>query len=141
MSDLDALLGQIPIGEIAKKLGVDESTAEAAVKQVLPTLVSGMAANAKDDAGAQSLEKALGKHSGRTVSVASVDEADGNAASRNRPPTSCAMSESSRRALSSDASTATACLANTMPASVSLRDRPTLVVSATPSLFSNRRMC
>ena len=77
MSDLDALLGQIPIGEIAKKLGVDEATAEAAVKQVLPTLVSGMAANAKDDAGAQSLEKALGKHSGRTVSVASVDEADG----------------------------------------------------------------
>jgi hypothetical protein len=77
MSDLDALLGQIPIGEIAKKLGVDEATAEAAVKQVLPTLVSGMAANAKDDAGAQSLEKALGKHSGRTVNVASVDEADG----------------------------------------------------------------
>ena len=77
MSNLDALLGQIPIGEIATRLGVDEATAEAAVKQVLPTLVSGMAANAKDDAGAQSLEKALGKHSGRSVSVASVDEADG----------------------------------------------------------------
>ena len=77
MPDLDGLLATIPIGDIAKKLGVDESTAEAAVKQVLPALVGGMAANAKDDAGARSLEKALGKHTGRSVSVHDVDEADG----------------------------------------------------------------
>jgi len=77
MSDLDGLLALIPVGDIAKKLGVDEATAESAVKQVLPALVGGMAANSKDEAGAKSLEKALGKHSGRSVSVADVDEADG----------------------------------------------------------------
>jgi len=77
MPDLDGLLATIPIGDIAKKLGVDEATAESAVKQVLPTLVGGMAANAQDEGGAKSLVKALGKHSGRTVSVHDVDEADG----------------------------------------------------------------
>ncbi|TBN56146.1 DUF937 domain-containing protein [Glaciihabitans arcticus] len=77
MSDLDGLLATIPVGDIAKKLGVDEATAESAVKQILPALVGGMAANSTDEAGAKSLEKALGKHSGRSVSVADVDEADG----------------------------------------------------------------
>lgn len=62
MTDLNALLDQIPVGDIAEKLGVDEKTAEAAVKHVLPGLVGGLAANAKDTKGAASLEKALVKH-------------------------------------------------------------------------------
>ena len=62
MSDLDGLLKLIPIGDIAKKLGVSEQQAESAVKQVVRTLLGGMAANAHDDAGTQSLEKALTDH-------------------------------------------------------------------------------
>ena len=59
MSQFDGLLAMIPVGDIAKQLGIDESVAELAVQQVLPALVSGMAANAKDEAGAKSLEKAI----------------------------------------------------------------------------------
>lgn len=58
MPQFDGLLAMIPVGDIAKQLGIDESVAELAVQQVLPALVSGMAANAKDEAGAKSLEKA-----------------------------------------------------------------------------------
>ncbi|CAN5188114.1 DUF937 domain-containing protein [soil metagenome] len=76
MADLSDLMDSIPIGDIASKLGIDEGTAKAAVEQVLPTLVSGMHANASDAAGAASLEKALTKHSGASTSV-SDDTADG----------------------------------------------------------------
>ena len=58
MSQFDGLLAMIPVGDIAKQLGIDESVAELAVQQVLPALVGGMAANAKDEAGAKLLEKA-----------------------------------------------------------------------------------
>ena len=58
MADLNALLDQIPVGDIAKQLGIDEDVAEAAVKQVLPGLVGGLAANAKrDDKSAETLEQ------------------------------------------------------------------------------------
>jgi hypothetical protein len=81
MADLNALLDQIPVGDIAKKLGIDESVAEAAVKQVLPGLVSGLAANAKDPKGAASIEKALNKHGTKGIKgkpkVAEIDTADG----------------------------------------------------------------
>ena len=65
MSDLDALLKQIPIDQIAKKLGVDDDVARDAVEKVLPTIVAGLSANASDKAGAASLEKALAKHESR----------------------------------------------------------------------------
>jgi len=80
MSDLDGLLDLIPVGDIAKQLGVSEDVAEAAVKQAIPAIIGGMAANAKDSAGAKSLEKALTKHtssSGKKVSVKEIDTADG----------------------------------------------------------------
>jgi len=64
MSDLDSLLKQIPIDQIATKLGVDHDVAEDAVAKVLPTIVAGLSANSKDKAGAASLEKALAKHEG-----------------------------------------------------------------------------
>ncbi|MGV8913730.1 MAG: DUF937 domain-containing protein [Rhodoglobus sp.] len=76
MSDLDGLLKLIPIGDIAKKLGIDEQVAESAVKQIVPTLIGGMAANAQDDAGAQSLENALVSHANKTATAARVDEVD-----------------------------------------------------------------
>ena len=80
MSDLDGLLDLIPVGDIAKQLGVSEDVAESAVKQAIPAIIGGMAANAKDSGGAKSLEKALTKHtssSGKKVSVKEIDTADG----------------------------------------------------------------
>jgi len=81
MSDFDGLLELIPVGDIAKQLGVPEDVAESAVKQAIPAIIGGMAANAKDSGGAQSLEKALTKHatssSGKKVAVKDIDTADG----------------------------------------------------------------
>ena len=81
MSDLDGLLDLIPVGDIAKQLGVPEDVAEAAVKQAIPAIIGGMAANAKNSDGAKSLEKALTQHatssSGKKVAVKDIDTADG----------------------------------------------------------------
>nr|WP_296773888.1 DUF937 domain-containing protein [Rhodococcus sp. (in: high G+C Gram-positive bacteria)] len=82
MASLDELLAQIPIAQIASKLGVDEETAKSAVTRALPTLVGGLEANAQDPAGAASLENALQQHSSSSlldggVDIDQVDEADG----------------------------------------------------------------
>jgi hypothetical protein len=78
MNDLSGLIDMIPIGDIAEKLGVDRTVAEAAVEVAVPAIVGGMAANAKDDKGAESLQKALGHHKGRAPKkLADIDEADG----------------------------------------------------------------
>jgi hypothetical protein len=77
MAQYDDLLAQIPIGDIAKQLGIDEDVAEDAVKQVIPGLVGGLKANA-DEGGSASLEKALEKHQGAKLrGVSDVDTADG----------------------------------------------------------------
>src|SRR5690606_21846111 len=77
MAQYDDLLAQIPIGDIARQLGIDEDVAEDAVKQVLPGLVGGLKANA-DEGGQASLEKALQKHQGAKLrGVSDVDTADG----------------------------------------------------------------
>jgi hypothetical protein len=79
MASLDELMSQIPIGDVAARLGVDEQTARAAVEQALPALVSGMEANAKDPGGAASLEKAVSKHSPALVEGGvNLDEVDTN---------------------------------------------------------------
>lgn len=78
MADLDDLMQQIPVGDIAKQLGVDKATAEAAVTQVVPGLVAGLAANAKDERGAASLTKAVSHdRGGLKRSLADVDVEDG----------------------------------------------------------------
>jgi hypothetical protein len=80
MTNLDGVLDLIPIHDIAKQFGISDEVAEAAVKQIIPTIVGGMAANAKDSGGAASLEKALTKHAsstGKKVSVKDIDTADG----------------------------------------------------------------
>ncbi|MER7849506.1 DUF937 domain-containing protein [Kitasatospora sp. NPDC096077] len=46
MSSFDDLLAQVPIAQIASKLGVDEKTATNAVVAALPTLLGGLQANA-----------------------------------------------------------------------------------------------
>lgn len=77
--DLDALLAQVPVDDIAQKLGVDEGTALSAVKQALPGLLGGMAVNASDPEGEQKLVSALDKHtpaSGK-ISLDAVDTEEG----------------------------------------------------------------
>ncbi len=81
MAGIEQLIQQIPIGEIAAKLGVDEATATRAVKQALPTLLGGLKANADDPAGEASITEALQQHDPQLVeggvNLAEVDEADG----------------------------------------------------------------
>lgn len=78
MDDISGLINMIPIGDIAKKIGIDESVAKAAVAIAVPTIVGGLANNAKDKDGAKSLESALGHHKGRAPkSLADIDEKDG----------------------------------------------------------------
>lgn len=61
-SELNALLGQVPVGDLAAQFGVDEDTMQAAVRQALPGLVGGMAVNASDETGAAKLAAAVQKH-------------------------------------------------------------------------------
>ena len=77
MTDLSAVLNMVPVADIAKKLGIPEDVADAAVKQVLPGLVGGLAANASSSSGSASLEQALAKHVGTSTNVDDIDTADG----------------------------------------------------------------
>jgi len=84
MADLNALLDQIPVGDIAEQLGIDEDVAKAAVKQVLPGLVGGLAANANDEKGQATLKNVLKHHNkGIAKSVKDVDTEDGKKIVRN----------------------------------------------------------
>jgi hypothetical protein len=84
MADLSALLDQIPVGDIAKQLGISEDVAEAAVKQVLPGLVGGLAANAKrDEKSATAIANTLKHHNKGKVAVKDVDTEDGKKIVRN----------------------------------------------------------
>lgn len=82
MSAIDDILANIPLSALAGQLGVDERTAESAVREALPTLVGGMQANAEDPAGAASLASALDQHSPKLVeggvNLDEVDTADGD---------------------------------------------------------------
>ncbi|EME64961.1 hypothetical protein G352_12027 [Rhodococcus ruber BKS 20-38] len=83
MSSLDELLSQIPVDQIARRLGVDEQTAATAVRAALPTLVGGLEANTRDPDGATSLLSALDQHRDSPlledgVNVTDVDTADGD---------------------------------------------------------------
>ncbi len=80
-SNIDELLNQIPLDQLAGKLGLSEDETKKAVSQALPALVGGMAENAKDPLGAASLEKALGQHDGKLleggIDLDQVDTVDG----------------------------------------------------------------
>jgi hypothetical protein len=82
MSAVDDIIGQLPMSALASRVGSDEQSTEQAVRQVLPTLLGGLAANAQDPAGAQSLAGALGQHSSSLVrdgvDLDQVDTADGS---------------------------------------------------------------
>ncbi|QIS01514.1 DUF937 domain-containing protein [Nocardia brasiliensis] len=73
MTSFDDLLSQVPIAQIAEKLGVDQSTATAAVAAALPTLLGGLQANATKPEGAASLVDALDNHGGLVEGEGAVD--------------------------------------------------------------------
>ena len=81
MAGYEDIIADLPIGDIAAKLGVDEATARKAVDDALPALLAGMGANATDPAGAASLERAVVHHDPKLVeggvNLADVDEDDG----------------------------------------------------------------
>ncbi len=81
MSEIDQLLSQVPLDQVAAELGVDRAEAEQAVRTALPALLGGLQANVADPAGARSLGQALGEHTGADYSagLGSIDTADGQA--------------------------------------------------------------
>ncbi len=81
MSELQDILRQIPLDQIAGLLGTDRQTAQTAVQAAVPTLLAGMQNNAQASDGAASLESALSQHQDGLleggVDVSQVDTADG----------------------------------------------------------------
>ena len=81
MAGIEGLMKELPIGDIAKRLGVDEATAKQAIDQALPTLFGGLKANAQDPAGERSIAEAVEQHPPSLVEggvdLTDVDEADG----------------------------------------------------------------
>ena len=81
MSELQVILRQIPVDQIAGLLGTDRQTAQTAVEAAVPTLLAGMQSNAQASDGAASLESALSQHQDGLleggVDVSQVDTADG----------------------------------------------------------------
>jgi hypothetical protein len=81
MSDIDQLFSQIPIGDLAAKLKLQDDVARKAVATGLPSLVHGLAANVKDSAGANSLFQALLTKDPSLIAggidVAAIDVKDG----------------------------------------------------------------
>jgi hypothetical protein len=80
MSEVDELIAQIPMDQLAAQLGVDTQTAEQATRSVLPALLSGMQANAEHPDGARSLAAALDQHDGSLVDsfdLGGIDTEDG----------------------------------------------------------------
>jgi hypothetical protein len=87
MPSIDDLLSQIPLGQLAGKLGTDEQTADRAARAAGAVLVGGMEANAQDPAGAASLEQAVRDHDPSLVEggidLEKVDIQDGTKIVRN----------------------------------------------------------
>lgn len=81
MAGIEGLMKELPIGDIAQRLGVDEATAKQAIDQALPTLFGGLKANAQDPAGERSIAEAVSQHPPSLVeggvNLSDVDESDG----------------------------------------------------------------
>src|SRR5262245_56743753 len=81
MSGLDDLFAQIPVADIASKLGADEGEVSNAIKTLVPALVGGVAENVKtDNIDSSDLESAVSAQgaSGLLDGGVSVDQVDAN---------------------------------------------------------------
>ncbi|MDN5766722.1 MAG: DUF937 domain-containing protein [Humibacillus sp.] len=77
MSELDEILNQVPISQLASQWGVDESEIKAATRSALPALLGGLQANASDPSGADSIVSALSNHTSTVRGLDDIDENDG----------------------------------------------------------------
>jgi hypothetical protein len=86
MSDLDDLINQIPVADIASKLGVNEGEVNSAIKTLVPALVGGVQQNVDTkDIDSSGLESAVTQQGASGlldggVSVDQVDQQDGQQA-------------------------------------------------------------
>ena len=84
MAGLDDLISQIPIQDIASKLGVDSGEVSSAVQQLVPALVGGLQVNAEQDPeAAEKIAGAAEKHAASGlidggVTIDDVDADDGD---------------------------------------------------------------
>ncbi|PEG37513.1 hypothetical protein CQY20_15740 [Mycolicibacterium agri] len=84
MAGLDDLFAQIPVSDIASKLGEDEGEVNNAVKTLVPALVGGLAQNVQsNDIDSSKLESAVAQQGGSGlldggVNVEQVDENEGD---------------------------------------------------------------
>ncbi|HCS61143.1 MAG TPA: hypothetical protein DIW46_07085 [Microbacterium sp.] len=76
---LDDILKQVPIADVAAKLGVSEDEAKAAVEQGGAVLLGGLAKNAETEEGSAAIQNALERHRGKAgvSKVDDIDQADG----------------------------------------------------------------
>lgn len=77
MSDLDGLIDQIPIDDIAKRLGIEPSVAKAAVAVAVPAIVGGLSANAQSADGAKAITNAATHHADKSTDLDKIDTEDG----------------------------------------------------------------
>jgi hypothetical protein len=84
MAGLDDLFAEIPVQDIASKLGVDEGEVTSAIHTLVPALVGGVQHNVQaDDIDSSKLESAVGTQAASGlldggVSVDQVDQNEGN---------------------------------------------------------------
>lgn len=73
------ILSQVPLDDIAQKLGVSRDEAKVAVEQGGAVLLGALAKNAESSEGSAAIEKALGKHRGASApaTVDDIDQEDG----------------------------------------------------------------
>ncbi|GAB3601465.1 DUF937 domain-containing protein [Microbacterium tumbae] len=76
---LDDILKQVPLDDIAAKLGVSTDVAKQAVEQGGAVLLGGLAKNAESDEGSAAIQAALKKHENASAAstVDDIDQADG----------------------------------------------------------------
>ncbi len=76
---LDDILKQIPLDDIAAKLGVSKEEAAKAVEQGGAVLLGGLAKNAESESGSAAIQAALKKHENTSAKAKldDIDEADG----------------------------------------------------------------
>lgn len=61
MTSFDDLLSQVPVSQIASKLGVDEATANTAIQSAIPVLLGGLQAKASNPEAATAIEGEIAK--------------------------------------------------------------------------------
>ena len=79
MSEIDDILAQVPVDQIAQELGVDPSEVLDASRNSIPALLGGLQANAADSSGAESIIDALGQHTAEPQSLNDINQDDGSA--------------------------------------------------------------